>query len=205
MKPRSMRKLQALGLATVLSLAVGCSGVGGPAPDAQDLSGAPPFSEPEGIGLSKGTPIYVRLRQSISSSTAEPGQSFSAVLDEPLVVEGRMVAPQGTAVSGCVVAARKSGGLRDAGYLRLTLSALTIKGKDVPIQTSSVFVEGGSYKNRNLAFMGGGTGGDKGNVIGSMVGGADSAAAAYVTETKEVGFAAERRLAFRLIQPLKIG
>jgi hypothetical protein len=202
MKAHATGIVLTLGLSTILSLAAGCSGIGAQPPDAQDQSGAPPFSEADGMGLPKGTAIYVHLDQSISSSTAEPGQSFSAVLDEALVVKGRTVVPQGTVVTGSVVAARKSGGLHDAGYLRLTLSTLTIHGKDIPIQTSSVFVEGGRYKNHNLAFMGGGTGSDNGNVIGSMVGDADSATAAYLNDKKEVGFAAERRLGFRLIQPL---
>jgi hypothetical protein len=203
MKPHSIGQLLALGLAAVFSLAVGCSGVGPEPPDAREQSGAPPFSEADAVDLSKGTPIYVRLRQSISSSTAEAGQRFSALLDEPLVVNGKMVAPQGTAVSGCVVAARRSGKAHDAGYLRLTLSSLTINGKDIPIQTSSVFVEGGSYKNRNLAFTSGGSGGDTENLIGSIIG--NGATAAFVTDKKEVGFAAERRMGFRLIQPLRIG
>src|SRR5262249_57145815 len=90
-----------------------------------------------------------------SSATAQSGQSFSAVLDEPLVVDGKTFAPQGTAVTGKVVAARESGHLHNAGYLRITLSSITVNGKSVPLQTNSIFVSGGSYKKRNLAFIGG--------------------------------------------------
>ena len=45
---------------------------------------------------------------------------------------------------GKVVAARESGHLHNAGYLRITLSSITLNGKTVPLQTNSVFVSGGA-------------------------------------------------------------
>ena len=125
-----------------------------------------------------------------------------------------VLAPEGTAVMGKVVAANESGHLHNAGYLRITLSTLIVNGKSVPLQTNSVFVSGGSYKKRNLAIIGGGAGGGallgaligggKGAAIGSVAGAAGGTTAAYATGKKEVGFVAERRLGFRLTQPLSI-
>lgn len=214
MKPYWTNKVLALGLLIVAAIVLGCRGVGAQPPDTQDNTGSPPFSNADALELSKGTPIYVRLQQPISSSTAEAGQSFTAVLDEPLMANGRLLAPEGTQVSGRVVAARKSGHLHNAGYVRVTLASLTINGKEVPIQTSSLFVEGGSFKNRNLAYIGGGAGGGaligglagggKGAALGSLIGTGGGATAAYATGGKEVGFAPERRMGFRLIEPLDI-
>jgi hypothetical protein len=214
MKPYWTDTVLALGALVVFTMAIGCSGVGAQPPDVQDKTGSLPFSGTDGFELSKGTPIYVRLQQPISSTTAETGQSFSAVLDEPLMVNGRIVAPEGALVKGRVVAARKSGHLHDAGYLRVTLSSLSVNGREVPIQTSSMFVEGGNLKNRTLAYSGGGTGGhsllgalaggDKGDLVGSMVGTGGGTSAAYASGNKEVGFAAERRMSFHLIEPLNI-
>jgi hypothetical protein len=173
-----------------------------------------PFAESKPLVIPANTAIYIRLNQGISSSTAQSGQYFSAVLDEPLAIDGQTLAPRGTAVTGKVVSARESGHLHNSGYLRITLASMTVNGKSVPLQTNSVFVSGGSYKKRNLAFIGGGAGGGaligaligggKGAAIGSAVGAAGGTTAAYATGKKEVGFVAERRLGFRLTQPLNI-
>jgi hypothetical protein len=216
-KPQWLSKVLALALASSLILAIGCNGMGGqpPSPTQDNQSSQPlPFSGNQAIVVPKGTAIYVRLERTISSSTAQPGESFSAVLDEPLEVDGQTVVPQGTKVNGHVVAARESGRLHNAGYLRLTLSSLTVNGKEVAIQTSSIFVKGGSYKNRNLAYIGGGAGGGallgalvgggKGALIGSAIGSAGGTTAAYATGKKEVGFSAERRIGFRLTEPIRI-
>jgi hypothetical protein len=211
------RNLFFLILLVLAGLAVGC-GVGAQPPtvaaDTPTKSATPqqlPFVEGKTLVVPANTAIYVRLQQSISSATAQSGQNFSAELDEPLVVEGQTLAPKGAPITGEVVAARDSGHLHNSGYLRITLSSITLNGKTVPLQTNSVFVSGGSYKKRNLAFIGGGAGGGallgaligggKGAAIGSTVGAGGGTTAAYATGKKEVGFIAERRLGFRLTQP----
>jgi hypothetical protein len=172
------RNLFFLILLVLAGLATGC-GVGAQPPTvAADTPAAPqqqlPFVEGKALVVPANTAIYVRLQQSISSATAQSGQNFSAELDEPLVVEGQTLAPKGAPVTGKVVAARESGHMHNAGYLRITLSSITLNGKTVPLQTNSVFVSGGSYKKRNLAFIGGGAGG--GALLGALVGGGKGAA-----------------------------
>ena len=183
-----------------------------------DRSGSDSGISPTGtilpVTVPAGTPITVRLQSAVSSESAQSGDSFAAVLDEPVIIDSQTVVPRGAAITGKVVSAKASGHLHQPGYLRLTLASVSLNGKSLPLQTSTVFVKGSSHQKRNLAFIGGGTGGGaligglagggKGALIGGLVGAAGGTGAAYATGEKNVGFAAERKLTFRLIQPLPL-
>jgi outer membrane lipoprotein SlyB len=172
------------------------------------------IAKPEPVTVAAGTPVTIRLESSLSSATAQPGDTFGFTLVEPLVVNGRTVANSGTSGVGRVVAARKSGRLHNSGYLRIAMSSLEIDGKQVPVQSSSIFVSGGRYVKRNVAIIGGSTaggaligglaGGGKGALIGSAIGAGAGTGAAAATGKKDVGFSAERALVFKITQPLTV-
>ena len=169
---------------------------------------------PAPIIIPARTPITVRLQQSLSSASAVPGERFEAVLDEPIVVDNQVVVPSGAYVSGHVVSARRSGRLRHPGELALTLDDITVGNQQFRVLTSSIAVRGTSHKKRNVGWIGGGTGGGaligalaaggKGALIGSGIGAAAGTTTAFLTGKKNVGFAAERRLQFRLRQDITI-
>jgi hypothetical protein len=158
--------------------------------------------------------VTVRLQTPVSSAASQAGEIFDAVLDEPLEVDGQTLVPRGAAVRGKVTLVRHSGRLHHPGELGLTLVSVSVHGENVPLDTSYIYVKGSSHKKRNLALIGGGTGvgaliggiasGGTGLLIGSAIGAGGGTAAAYGTGKKDVGFGVERRLTFKLIQPLVI-
>lgn len=195
MKARSWRQISVLAiLMTALATAIGCSGVGTQTPE--DGGQQLPFSESKPLFVPANTVIFVRLRQSITSSTAQAGQSFAAVLDEPLLVDNQTVAPQGAEVAGKVVAVRESGRLRTSGYVRITLSAITFNGKTIAMQTNSAIAGGGSFRHRDLGFLRTGAGGSPFSSF-QATGNPESG-------KKEAGFPADSRIGFRLTRPLNL-
>jgi hypothetical protein len=139
-------------LAAALGVLTACQASSPEALSSSSKSSTLPFSQkqsrshtpkvPTAVSVPAGTPISVRLRQPLSSETARAGQTFTAVLDEPLVAHGVTVVPRGAVVTGSVLAVRRSGTMRSGGILQLALDSVQSDGKQVPIQTSSVIAGG---------------------------------------------------------------
>ena len=203
-----------------------------------------PTSSLAPTAIPAGTSFAVHLRMSLSSATSRPGDSFEAILDEPIYVRGRMVAPRGAVVTGKVLDARSAGEFQEAGYLRLALIAVSLNGQSLAMQTSSIFVKRGSHAKGNFnEVIGASIGGTaisnpsikdasisnvsmtkasiskaplskkptlsiarsgSGTLIGASTGPAAVLQTNRTTEDRDVGVAPERRLIFRLAQPLPL-
>jgi hypothetical protein len=147
-----------------------------------------------------GTPVTIHLQLSLSSASSRAGDPFDAVLDEPIVVHGRILAQRGAVLTGKILDARASNRFQEPGYLRLALTAISLNGKFVPIQTSSIFMKRGSHEQRNVTIVRDGSG-NKGALIGTSI---DAPGTTYASGSSDVGVAPERRLTFRLAQPLPL-
>ncbi len=161
--------------------------------------------------LPEGTPIPIRLQTALSSASSHAGDTFSATVDEPVVIDGQTLVPLGTPATGRVLEAKPSArsretftdgshgrpldGVHEIGYLRIVLVSLQVGGKPVAIETSSIFAKGGWREERNPA-------------TGTASGATSSAASADTTKDRDrdrdVVFGLDRRLNFRLAQAVDL-
>ena len=89
-----------------------------------------------------GTLLTVRLETALSSAKPDSTGTFAAILDDPIVIEGRTIVARGANVLGRIESARASELKRNTGYLRLTLDTIHIQGRELRLQTSSLFARG---------------------------------------------------------------
>src|SRR5664280_1730292 len=76
-----------------------------PAP-AQEMAQAPEPEPPPPLVVPAGTSIVVRMRNSITSKTANPGDTFTGSLAHAVVVGGVVAIPARAGVSGTVIDAK---------------------------------------------------------------------------------------------------
>jgi hypothetical protein len=108
----------------------------------QDGAGPPRDVPFRPRNLPSGTLLSVRLNDMISADGRRAGVSFTATLDEPIVMDGRTVVPRGAAVVGQVESAEHTNPSDRRGYLRLTLNSIEIGGRDLALSTSTLFARG---------------------------------------------------------------
>ena len=114
---------------------------------------------PSATKLPEGTPIPIRLQSALSSASSHAGDSFSATIDEVVVIDGQTLIARGTPATGRVLEAKPAASSRgssressfEPGYLRIVLVSLNVGGKPVMIETSSIFGKGGSREERTPA------------------------------------------------------
>ena len=95
--------------------------------DAAPNQTAPPAT----LTLPAGTIIRVRVDEWLSSDRNLSGDMFGAVLDQPIVVDGWVVARRGQAETGKVAVAKKAGHAGGTSQLGVQLSELTLDRKSV--------------------------------------------------------------------------
>src|SRR5664280_3444808 len=176
-----------------------------PAP-AQEMAQAP--EPPPPLVVPAGTSIVVRMRNSITSKTANPGDTFTGSLAHAVVVGGVVAIPARAGVSGTVIDAKSPGRFKGEGVLSIAVTAVNVGGAPVAIQTSTYTKTVKGKGKRTAVAVGGGTGaglligglagGGKGALIGGLVGAGAGTAGAAATGNKEVEIPAESAVTFRL-------
>ena len=141
-----------------------------PQPAPPQIQGVPPS-----LTLPAGALVRVRLADTLSSDRNNTGDGFTTVLDQPIVVQGWVVAQRGRMAVGRVVTAQKAGRIQGVSQLAIELSDLAlVDGQQIPIRTQLVQTSAGTSRGRDAAAVGTTTG--VGAVIGAAAGGGEGAA-----------------------------
>jgi hypothetical protein len=174
-----------------------------------------PVRVPQTVTIPAGTLLTVRVDQTLSTQTVQTGEAFRASLDQPLVIDGFVIAERGARVEGRVVESDPGG--RTRGTARLSLELVRLNSSDgqrLRLQTESFSKQAEKETKRDVAKIGAAAGigaaigaiagGGKGAAIGAAVGGAAGTGGVMATRGGPAEIPAETRMTFRLRDPITV-
>ena len=170
--------------------------------------------DPKPVVVPADTVISVVLDQTINSKTNKSGDKFTATVESPIEVEGKVAIPKGARTEGVVSDAKAAGRFKGGAALALTLTSVTVNGKDHEVHTASATMSSKGKGKRTAAMVGGGAaggaaigavaGGGKGAAIGALIGAAAGTGGAGLTGNRDITLNAETPLDFKLLQPVTV-
>ena len=159
-----------------------------------------------------GAVVTVRLIDPIDSNAADVNHTYRASLDEPIVVDGRTVAPKGADVTLKVVQVEKGGVLKGSEEVSVVLQDVMVDGRRYVAnsQPAQVSNKGGQEHAKVIggpavvgAIIGAIAGGGKGAAIGAATG-AGAGAAVQAIRGQRVKIPSESKLDFTLAEPIYV-
>jgi predicted phage tail protein len=165
--------------------------------------------------LTAGTPVVVRTTSRISTKTSATGSLFEATLEEPLEVDGYLVAPKGAQVEGVVIDADDGGRVKGVASISVGLrSVIMADGRRLPIKTTSISRQAKSGAGKDAAKVGIASGigaaigaiagGGKGAAIGAGVGAGGGTAGVLMTKGGPAEIGGETVLKFALSSDTRV-
>lgn len=178
-------------------------------------TGANPAEPPRTVTLPAGTILTVRTTRLLSSETATVDETFTATLDQPIVVNDMVIAERGSRVEGTVVQVVDSGRVKGVAALSVQVTRInTSDGQTVPVQTQTFTMEAESSKGRDATRVGIATGigaalgaifgGGRGAAIGAAAGAGAGTGSVLAGKGKPAEIPSETRINFRLDTPVAI-
>ncbi|MBV9404254.1 MAG: hypothetical protein JO211_02850 [Acidobacteriaceae bacterium] len=185
------------------------------APEAPIAPPPVPAPQPHVVTLDSGTPVAIRLAETLSTDHNYTGDTFRATLESPIIRDGFIIADKGSKVLGRIVNAERAGRVEGLANMTLAVTEInTTDGQRIHIESTTYAKKGPASTGEDAAKIAGGAalgaiigavaGGGKGAAIGAGVGGAAGTGAVMVTRGKPAVFPVETRLTFRLAVPVTI-
>ena len=174
----------------------------------------PPPPPPKRIVVPAGTTLTIRTNQALGSKTSQTGSVFTGTTMTPITVEGELVIPGGSEVTGIIKEAKKAGRFKGAAVLRLALNSITVNGHQYNVQAEEVAQTSTGKGKRTAGLIGGGAGvgaaiggiagGGTGAAIGALTGAAAGTIGAGTTGKRDIDLPAEAALSFKLTHSLTL-
>jgi hypothetical protein len=176
---------------------------------------APTTPPPATLTIPAGTVLSVRINEFLSSDQNQVGDRVTATLQQPVVVNGYVVARRGQMLVGQVEAAEKAGRIKGTSQLGIELTDLTIAdGQSRPILTELWKGSGGTSHGADAATIGGTTvlgaaigsiaDWGRGAAIGAGAGAAAGIGAVLLTRGRPTVIPPETWLTFRLKEAVTV-
>jgi hypothetical protein len=160
-----------------------------------------------------GTVLNVRLRQGIDVDSTQTGATFKGRVDDPIMIDGRVVIPRGAAVVIQVASVKQSGTLKGSDQIALKLTSISFGDRVYEVVTEYAVAQGKGEGKRTAQKIGGGAGvgaiigaiadGGDGAAIGAVVGGITGTIVAASGE-EHLKLPAETRLQFELAAAVRV-
>jgi len=162
----------------------------------------------------EGTKLTIALLDPLSTATSQQGDKFQGTLAEPIVVDGKTIAPRGTTVEGRVEKVLQPGKVKGRATLALSLTGIKNGGRFVPVSTGPFTAVAEDNKDRDAGIIAGGAGvgaviggiagGKKGAAIGAILGGGGGTTAVLATKGQDVRLDPETRVNFVLDKSVQL-
>jgi hypothetical protein len=176
---------------------------------------APATPPPATLTIPAGTVVSVRINEYLSSDRNQVGDRVTATLQQPVVVNGYVVARRGQMLVGQVEAAEKAGRIKGTSQLGIELTDMTMAdGQSRPILTELWKASGGTTHGADAATIGGTTAlgaaigsvadWGRGAAIGAGAGAAAGIGAVLLTRGRPTVIPPETWLTFRLKEPVTV-
>ena len=159
-----------------------------------------------------GTVVTVRMIDDIDSNETDIGRKYRASIDDPIVVDGRTIAPRGADASVEVTRVDQSGTVSGREEIALVLTEITANGRRLRPETQHAEVSAKSRSQESAKVIGGTAvvgaiigaiaGGGKGAAIGAASG-AGAGVAIQAIRGQRIQVPSESRLDFTLAQPMR--
>lgn len=162
---------------------------------------------PTTASLPAGTAVKVRLEEALSTKTDQAGETFEASLDKDLIVDGHLLAPEGSRVIGKITNAKRSGKVKGRAEMSIRLDAIVADGKRYDFRSNTLAFQAEGSKKGDAkkigigagvgAVIGAIAGGGKGAAIGTAIGAGAGTGAVLMTRGDEVEFGVEQLFEFK--------